>query len=227
MTFARVTTITIGVVMSVVAASCASPDTTTQLVYRDAEQVSINPQNLAQPLKVEVPTSVIPDSGVATAATTTTTTTTIPLNDDTSDPIDGVFKAMQIFNGCLSDKGTAFIGIPTAGGDPKDPVNDSRYISDLIECAAISQIQGAFQQLQTASDNIPADQIEDRNRGLVEWADCLKGRGWRLAALSPDRRGLLQIPRDLSPPDGQAILDSDDMQECRDIAVDRLEAGTP
>lgn len=214
------------IALSVVAASCASTETTAAVAYRDAEQVSIRPENLARPTATTATTTIA--SGFATTATSViSTTTTIPLNDDTSDPVDGVFKAMKIFNGCLSDKGTAFIGLPTAGGDPKAPVNDSGYISDLIECAAVSQIQGAFQELQSASDNIPVDEIEDRNRGLVEWADCLKGRGWKLAALKPDSRGLLQIPRDLSPPAGQTILESDDMQECRDIAVTRLEAGTP
>jgi len=211
-------------------------------VYRDAEQVSIKPENLAHPTTTATTTTVAPTStpgsgsegsvpADSTRSPTTTTsppaTTTIPLNADTSDPVDGLFAAMKVFNGCLTDKGTAFIGIPTAGGDPQDPVNDSQYINDLIECAAVSQIQGAFQKLQTASDNIPADEIEGRNRGLVQWADCLKGRGWKIGDLKPDARGLLQIPQDLTPPQGQSILESDDMKECRDIAVAQVESESP
>jgi len=223
------------------ATACGSSTVSTaDVVYRDAEQVSIKPENLAHPIATAPSTAAPPASNGESASapvdssgsdvtpntTTAPPTTTIPLNADDSDPIDGVFAAMKIFNSCLKDNGTSFIGIPVAGGDPQDPVNDSQYISDLIECAAVSQIQGAFQSLQTASDNIPADEIEGRNRGLVIWADCLKGRGWKIGELKPDTRGLLQIPQELQPPNGQSILESDDMQECRDIAAAELETET-
>jgi len=236
----RLTTTAAATVLVLLAASCGSSTVSTSaVVYRDADQVSIKPENIVHPTTSAPATTTSQAGGTesasapvgqnesqSAAATTTAPATTIPLNVDDSDPVDGVFAAMKIFNGCLKDKGTSFIGIPVAGGDPQDPANDSQYISDLVECAAVSQIQGAFQSLQSASDDIPADEIEGRNRGLVEWAGCLKGRGWRLGELKPDARGLLQIPQELQPPSGQSILESDDMQECRNIATAELEAET-
>ncbi len=231
----RVAAAAVVTTFALITSACTSATTTAEIVYRDAEQVSVKPQNLVRPTTL-VSTTVRPTPLPATADSagsgggeqeSTVATTTIPLNEDSIDPIDGVFTAMKIFNSCLSDKGIAFIGLPVSGGDPQDPVNDSQYIDNLIECAAVSQIQGAFQNLQTADENIPADEIEGRNRGLIEWADCLKGRGWKLGELKPDSRGLLQIPQDLTPEDGQTILESNDMQECRDIAVARVEAETP
>ena len=240
-TIRSLTTTAAATVFVLLAASCGSSTVSTSaVVYRDAEQVSIKPENIVHPT-TSAPVATTTQAGgnesasapvgqdasqSAASTTTVPATTTIPLNADNSDPIDGVFSAMKVFNGCLKDKGTSFIGIPVAGGDPQDPVNDSQYISDLVECAAVSQIQGAFESLQSASDNIPADEIEGRNRGLVKWADCLKGRGWKLGELKPDARGLLQIPQELQPPSGQSILESDDMQECRDIAAAELEAET-
>jgi len=223
--------------LALIASACAAGGATAAaVVYRDAEQVRIKPENLAHPTTTSPPLAVdteapLSSESASSPATTTSapadTTTTIPLNADTSDPVDGVFAAMKIFNDCLKDNGTSFIGIPTAGGDPQAPVNDSQYIADLIECAAVSQIQGAFQTLQSANDNVPADEIETRNRGLVKWADCLKGRGWKLDPLTPDARGLLQISQDMTPPNGESILESDDLQECREIATADLEAETP
>ena len=143
---------------------------------------------------------------------------TIPQNDDDGDEIDNIFSAMSIFNNCLKDEGREFIGIPGAEEtEADDPVNDPAYIEVLVQCAAVSQIQEAFTALDTASNNLTQDEILERNRGLVVWKDCMVGRGWTISDLEPDDNGLLS-PGIPEAPEGENILESDDLKECTDIA---------
>ncbi len=67
------------------------------------------------------------------------------------------------------------------------------------------------------------EEIEERNRGLVVWADCMRGRGWTIDDLVPDDSGLLQ-PEGLTPPEGESLLGSDDMSECASTAQAEVEA---
>lgn len=150
-------------------------------------------------------------------------TTTLPQNEVTQEEsIDDLFAAMRTFNSCLEDEGQPFIGF-----DPEAPADDPRqapaYLEALQKCAAVSQIQEALASVDLGSEGKTPEEIEQQNRGLVSFTDCLKGRGWNPAPMEPDENGLLQIG-DLGPPDGESIFESDDMDECRRIGQDDAEA---
>ncbi len=215
----------------VVASACGSSSPPAETALRDANQVAINPDDVATTTTTVAATTTAagtPDTGPdAESDPTTTTTSIIPLNDDGPDAIDNLFSSMQVFNDCLNDNGQSFIGLPVAvddGGDASTPQNDPKYIEALVECAAVSQIQGALAGAAEAGANIPNDEIEFTNRTLLHWSDCMKGRGWTLAEFLPDDRGLLQLTADMTPPAGETLLDSDDLQECREIATAQAEA---
>ncbi len=214
----------------VVASACGSSSPPAATAIRDANEVAINPDDVATTTTIATTTTAddTPDADAAAELdpTSTTTTSTIPLNDDEPDAIDNLFSAASIFNSCLSDNGQSFIGVPAEGDDASAPQMDPKYIEALIECAAVSQIQGALDELANFGASIPNDEIEITNRTLLLWSDCMKGRAWTLGELLPDDRGLLQIPTELTPPAGENILDSDDLQECRVIATEQAEAET-
>lgn len=152
-----------------------------------------------------------------------TTQDTVPQNEEEAGDPQSLFSAMRIFNECLSDEGTAFIGIPDDTLEADDPVNDPEYLDALQKCAGISNIQQAFADFQQANSNMNQEEIEERNRGLVVWADCMRGRGWTIDDLVPDDSGLLQ-PEGLTPPEGESLLGSDDMSECASTAQAEVEA---
>ena len=144
---------------------------------------------------------------------------TIPQNEEEEgSEVTNLFSALRIFTDCLSDEGQSFIGIPDPSAEPDDPVNDAGYLAALGKCAALSNIQQALASFTETSDNLDPEEIQDRNEGLVIWADCMEGRGWTIGALEPDSKGLLS-PGDLTPPDGESLLESDDLQECASDAL--------
>jgi len=153
-----------------------------------------------------------------------TTTTTLPQNEQSqSENIDDLFTAMRTFNGCLEDEGTSFLGVPSAELPDDDPRNSSSYLESLQKCASISRIQEAFAAADLGSEGKTPEEIELQNRGLVAFSDCLKGRGWNPAAMTPDENGLLEIG-DLGAPEGENFFDSDDIDECRRIGTEQVEA---
>lgn len=146
-----------------------------------------------------------------------TTGDTIPQNEEDAGDPQNLFSAMRVFNECLADEGTAFMGVPDATLEADNPVNDPEYLDALQRCAGLSNIQQAFADFQQANADLSQDEIEERNRGLVVWADCMRGRGWAIDDLVPDEEGLLQ-PQGLTPPEGESLIGSDDMQECASTA---------
>src|SRR4051812_7890732 len=74
---------------------------------------------------------------------------TVPLAKD--DPQTAFFKAVKVFQTCLSDNGTKFIGIPDAA-HPNSPANDPDYLKVLGTCAAKSNIVQALTAVQKAQD---------------------------------------------------------------------------
>lgn len=143
-------------------------------------------------------------------------TTTLPQNEvSQEEAVDDMFTAMRTFNSCLEDEGTTFLGDPR-GAAPDDPASAPEYLEALTKCAAVSQIQDAMASLDLGSEGKTPEEIEEQNRGLVGFVDCLKGRGWDPAPLEPDENGLLQVG-DLGAPDGENLFDSNDMDDCRRI----------
>jgi len=49
------------------------------------------------------------------------------------------------------------------------------------------------EQLDLGSEGKTPEEIEEQNRGLVAFTDCLKGRGWNPPPMEPDENGLLQV----------------------------------
>ncbi|MFT5202876.1 MAG: hypothetical protein ACI9C1_002273 [Candidatus Aldehydirespiratoraceae bacterium] len=148
---------------------------------------------------------------------------TIPQNEDDTPAVANLFSSMGVFQSCLEDEGHAFIGQPDAELEASDPVNDSAYIEALTHCAAVSDIQASFTAMQSESDSLDAEGIEERNRQLIHWMDCMEGRGWTFSGVSADARGLNQ-PSGMEGPDGASFLDSDDMGECATVAGESYEA---
>ena len=131
---------------------------------------------------------------------------------------------MRVFNDCLDDEGTAFVGDPRTA-EPGSPAADPAYLESLSKCAALSNIAEAFASFQETSENLTQEEILERNEGLVIWKDCMEGRGWIIGELVADERGLLN-PGQMEGPAGESPLDSDDMQECANTAIDEAEVET-
>lgn len=144
---------------------------------------------------------------------------TIPDGEEQS-PEGEFFDSVGVFMSCLETEGYGFIGIPN-GGDVSEPVNDPGYTSALGTCAAKSEIQATMAAAQDTS-RFTAEEIEERNRGFVDFVDCLRGRGWIIPELTPDENGSLQPPyidmaRLWEGPDGSGLIDgevNDDFAGC-------------
>jgi len=144
---------------------------------------------------------------------------TVPLAQE--DPTTKFFGALGIFQSCLKGLGTKFIGIPSAS-NPNSPANNPDYIKALSTCAAKSNIVKALQDQQAAQDALTPAQIETQNKGYLVWRDCMIARGWGIPKPKPDAKGRLfafgagggsSVPN-FTPPPGQDILSSSDVQQC-------------
>jgi hypothetical protein len=144
---------------------------------------------------------------------------TVPLAQD--DPQTAFFKAVRVFQECLDDLGTTFIGVPDAS-NPASPTNDPAYLRDLGTCAAKSNILQALQDVQKAQDAMTPAEIETQNEGYLDWRECMIGRGWGIPKPKPDEKGRLfsfggsNGPPAFTPPPGQDAFSSPDFQECID-----------
>lgn len=220
--------ITLFVAVALVAGACgggddgdAADDRVTDFVEQDSGNLDLD----------EVTTTTEGgDSGGAGASegdgspTFDETSDTVPTGDEGDEfGVGGLFGALSTFSSCLEVEGYQFIGPPDPDGEPTDPVNDPGYGEALGRCAATSNIQQAFRDFQNASENLTTEQIETRNRTLVFWIDCMEGRGWVIGEPSVDANGLQQ-PTDLTPPDGESIMGSDDLEECAGVAQEEYEA---
>ena len=166
----------------------------------------------------------------ASGATAAVTGETIPLAGE--DPTTKFFGALGIFQSCLKGLGVKFIGVPDQS-NPNSPTNDPTYIKGLSTCAAKSNIVQALKDQQTAQDNLTPAQIKTQNKGFLVWRDCMIGRGWGIPEPKPDSKGRLfsfgaggggSVPN-FTPPPGQDILTSSDVQECATEAQKKVPTG--
>ncbi len=167
--------------------------------------------------------AVKPASGAAGAdaaapGATTATGDTIPLAKQ--DPTTKFFGALTTFQGCLRGLGVKFIGAPNPS-DPKSPANDPTYVQNLTTCAAKSNILQALKDAAAAQNNLTPAQVQVQNKGYLAWRDCMIGRGWGIPTPKPNAKGLLfsfggagSSPPQFTPPPGQDILTSGDVQSC-------------
>jgi hypothetical protein len=145
--------------------------------------------------------------------------TTVPLAKQ--NPTTAFFAAITTFQSCLKGLGVTFIGAPDSS-NPSSPANDPTYIKNLTTCAAKSNILQALKGAQTAQDNLTPAQIATENKAYLKWRDCMIGRGWGIPQPTPDSKGRLfsfggatgtNVPN-FTPPAGQSILSSSDIQDC-------------
>lgn len=143
---------------------------------------------------------------------------TVPLAKD--DPQTAFFKSIKVFQTCLDDNGTTFIGVPDAS-NPNSPANDPDYLKVLGTCASKSNIVQALQDVQKAQDEMTPAEIEEQNKGYISWRECMIGLGWGIPEPKPDAEGRLfsfggggSGPPNFKPPPGEDIIGSDDYQEC-------------
>ena len=143
---------------------------------------------------------------------------TVPLAAD--DPQTSFFKSLGTFQSCLKGLGVKFVGVPNAS-NPNSPANDPGYIKNLSTCAARSNIVKALKDEQTAQDNLTPAQVQTQNQGYLKWRDCMIGKGWGIPEPKPDAKGRLfsfgsagSGPPQFTPPPGQDIMTSGDVQAC-------------
>jgi hypothetical protein len=155
----------------------------------------------------------------ASGASGAVTGDTIPLAG--VDPTTKFFGAVSTFQSCLKELGVKFIGVPDQS-NPNSPTNDPTYLDNLGTCAAKSNILQALKDQQAAQDNLTPDEIKTQNKGYLVWRDCMIGRGWGIPEPKPDSKGRLfsfgsgdgsSVPA-FTPPAGQDLLSSPDLQEC-------------
>jgi hypothetical protein len=154
--------------------------------------------------------------GDVASSTAGGTTDTVPLAEE--DPTTSFFEATSSFTQCLKDRGTSFLGVP-GQGDPNGPANDPTYVKDLSTCAAKSNILQAMQGAQKAQESMSPAEIKQQNKAYLKWRKCMIGRGWDIAEPKPDSKGRLfsfsqGTGAQMTPPDGEDLLTSGDLQEC-------------
>jgi len=160
------------------------------------------------------------DDGTNEEQTDGATTTTLPQEELTAG--EEFFLAVEEFSSCLDADGFTFIGVPDAALGADDPVNQPAYLEALGACAARSQILEKIQAADAERAELSPAEIEESNRTYLIFRDCMVGRGWKIPEPTPDETGLLfagyQAAASWQPPPGEAIADSDDVDECAEQA---------
>ncbi len=142
---------------------------------------------------------------------------TIPLAKQ--NPTTALFTAIGSFQSCLSALGVTFVGAPNAA-NPSSPANDPNYIKNLTTCAARSNIIQALNAAKSSQENLTPAQVKKENEAYLRWRTCMIGRGWGIPAPTPNAKGLLFSfdgsggGAGFTPPAGQSLLGSSDMQAC-------------
>ena len=149
------------------------------------------------------------------------TGTTIPLAKQ--DPTTALFTAIGVFQSCLKGLGVTFQGAPNPN-NPNSPTNNPSYLKSLSTCAAQSNIVQALKSEQTAQDDLTPKQVANENKIYIKWRKCMIARGWGVPEPKPDAKGALFSfgttggGVQLTPPAGQNLLSSPDIQACVTLA---------
>lgn len=166
----------------------------------------------------QIPRSAVLVGGAGAAGLAGSTGTTVPLAKQ--NPTTAFFTAIGVFQSCLSNLGVTFVGAPDPS-DPNSPANNPSYLKSLGTCAARSDIVQALNAEKTAQDDLTPKQVAQENRSYLKWRTCMIGRGWQIPQPTPDAKGALfsfggsggSGPQ-MTPPPGQSLLSSPDMQAC-------------
>lgn len=143
---------------------------------------------------------------------------TVPLAKQ--NPTTALFSAIGIFQSCLQGLGVTFIGAPNPS-DPNSPANNPGYVKNLVTCAAKSNILNALKGAQSAQNNLTLAQIQKENKDYLKFRKCMIARGWKIPLPKPNAKGLLfsfggtggSGPQ-MTPPPGQSLINSPDLQAC-------------
>jgi hypothetical protein len=171
-----------------------------------------------------IPSGQLPRSAILVggASGAHATATTIPLAKQ--DPTTALFTAIGVFQSCLKGLGVTFAGAPSAG-NPNSPANSPSYIKSLTTCAAQSNILQALKSEQTAQTDLTPKQVANENKIYVKWRACMISRGWGVPKPTPNAQGALFSfgtsgggAAQLTPPPGQSLLSSPDIQACVQLA---------
>ena len=171
--------------------------------------------------ETEVTTTTAPpaadDETVDGGATDDPSATTIPLNEE--NPTTALFSAAADFFECMQEFG-GFRGVPNEDLGPDAAVNAPGYGEGLGTCAARTSIVDVLGAAQDATSELTPEEVETRNRGFLEFRECMIGRGWEMPVPEPDEIGLLfgsnvaGVALSWRPPDGESFEGSDDLGEC-------------
>ncbi len=190
----------------VVSTTTAAPTTTTSTT---AAPTSTEAEATASETSLEMEPEPEPE---ATTTTTEVVKETVPLAEEKVPAGLKMMDALEEFNNCLEEEGTAFIGRPNPELGPEDPVNQPEYIEALTGCAGRSGIVTAMQEFQASRAGRTPDQIREDNEQFIELLDCLRDKGWVVSDPVPDAEGALGPGEDFRGPDGD--LDIDDIRDC-------------
>lgn len=158
-------------------------------------------------------------------------TTSVPLAGQNA--ITALFTAIGSFQSCLKGQGVTFMGIPDPS-NPSSPANDPSYIKTLTTCAAQSNILGALTNAQNSQQHLTLSQIKTENKEYLKWRTCMIAKGWGIPQPTPNAQGLLfsfggsgsgtgagggaagggGANFGFTPPPGQTLLSSSDIQDC-------------
>ena len=199
----------------VVSTTSAAPTTTSTTTTTTAAPTSTASEATASETSVWVEPEPEPEPAPEPEETTTTTEVvkeTIPLAEENVPAGLKMMDALEEFNNCLEEEGTAFIGRPDDALGPEDPVNQPEYIEALTLCAGRSGIVTAMQEFQVSRAGRTPDQIREANEQFIELSDCLRGKGWTVSDPVPDAEGSLGPGEDFRGPDGD--LDIGDVRDC-------------
>jgi len=183
------------------------------------------------------PASAAASAGSATGASGASgasgaTADTIPLAHQ--DAQTKFFSSISTFSSCLKGLGVKFIGVPDAN-NPKSPTNDPNYLSALGKCAAKSNILQALKDYGTFQDNLTPGEVKVQNKAFLSWRECMIGRGWGIPEPKPDSKGLLFSisgatsgggAPNFTPPPGEDIITSGDVQECASETAKKVPEAT-
>jgi len=201
----------------VVSTTTAAPTTTSTATTTSAVPTSTASEATASETTASEATASETSIGVEPEPEETTTTTevvkeTIPLAEENVPAGLKMMDALEEFNNCLEEEGTAFIGRPDDALGPEDPVNQPEYIEALTLCAGRSGIVTAMQEFQVSRAGRTPDQIREANEQFIELSDCLRDKGWTVSDPVPDAEGSLGPGEDFRGPDGD--LDIGDVRDC-------------
>lgn len=166
----------------------------------------------------QIPPADRPTGGAKGGAGNASTIDTVPLAKQ--NPTTALFTAIGTFQSCLASMGVTFIGIPSAA-HPNSAADNPSYIKSLTTCAAKSNILQALKSAQSAQENLTPAQVKKENKDYLRWRTCMISRGWGIPEPTPNQKGLLfsfgGTGGDLTkftPPPGQSLLSSPDLQAC-------------